>query len=261
VTSSSGPGSGEELSGSLAVVIGAGQGIGAAIAVALGRAGADVVVAGRALDRLGETADVLTEMGAGVGREEVDVSSPQSIERLSAAVLERYTVPTVLVNSAGAGEPKDAFDVTEEDWNLIHDVHLRGTFFSCQAFGREMARRSYGKIINLSSTWAATVGARRSVYCAAKAGVSHLTSALAVEWAPLGIRVNALAPTATKTPALEQRLAGDPKREDYLRARIPLGRLARPEDIVGASIFLASPASDFVTGHTLFVDGGWRTAR
>jgi 2-deoxy-D-gluconate 3-dehydrogenase len=243
------------------VVIGAGQGIGSAIAVALGRAGAEVVLAGRARDRLKATAEVLADVGATVGLQEVDVSSPESIERLCTAVLGSYTVPTVLVNSAGAGEPRDAFDVTPEDWDLIHNVHLRGTFFSCQAFGRAMARRGYGKIINLSSTWAATVGARRSVYCAAKAGVSHLTSALAVEWAPLGIRVNALAPTATTTPALEKRLAGDPERESYLRSRIPLGRLATPEDVVGASIFLATPASDFVTGHTLFVDGGWKTAK
>lgn len=250
-----------DLRGALAVIIGASQGIGASIALAFGEAGADVVIAGRDIGRLASTRKALVDARATVGLEEVDVSSPQSIKRLSAVVCERYTVPTILVNSAGAGGPVPAFDATVDDWDTVHDVHLKGTFFSCQAFGREMVRESYGKIINLSSTWAATVGARRSIYCAAKAGVSHLTSALAVEWAPLGIRVNALAPTATSTPALAKRFADDPEREGYLRRGIPLGRLATPQDMVGAALFLASRASDFVTGHTLFVDGGWRTAK
>jgi 2-deoxy-D-gluconate 3-dehydrogenase len=123
-----------------------------------------------------------------------------------------------------------------------------------------MIARGYGKIINLSSTWSTTTDAGKSVYGLAKAGVSYLTAALSTEWAPLGVRVNALAPTATLTESVQRTFAGNPERAQRLRARIKLGRFAQPQDLVGAAIFLASEASDFVTGHTLFVDGGWHAA-
>jgi NAD(P)-dependent dehydrogenase (short-subunit alcohol dehydrogenase family) len=250
-----------DLKGRLAVVIGAGQGIGAAIAVAFARAGADVVLGGRSVERLADTLSQASAAGTAVSCGEVDVASPESIGRLANRVLATGRVPAILVNSAGGGGVKPAFEVTLEDWDQVHNVHLRGTFLACQAFGRAMADKGYGKIINLSSTWAATVCANRSVYCSAKAGVGHLTAALGVEWAPYGIRVNALAPTATRTPTIEKRLAADPARAEYLRKGIPLGRLALPEDLTGAAVFLASPASDFVTGQTLFVDGGWQYAK
>lgn len=250
-----------DLRGRRAVVIGAGQGIGAAIAIAYAQAGADVALGGRSVDRLADTGARATAAGTKVTAHEVDVGSPESIARFAAAVLAGGAAPTILVNSAGGGGVKPAFDVTLEDWDQVHNVHLRGTFLTCQAFGRAMADKGYGKIINLSSTWAATVCANRSVYCSAKAGVGHLTAALAVEWAPLGVRVNALAPTATRTPTIDRRLAADPARAEYLRKGIPLGRLALPEDLTGAAVFLASQASDFVTGQTLFVDGGWQFAK
>lgn len=255
------PGGEFDLEGRLAVVIGAGQGIGAAIAIAYARAGADVVLGGRSVDRLADTHAQAAEAGSKISAYAVDVGSPESVIRFAASVLDRGRVPAILVNSAGGGGVKPAFDVTVEEWDQVHNVHLRGTFLACQAFGRAMAPKGYGKIINLSSTWAATVCANRSVYCSAKAGVGHLTAALGVEWAPHGIRVNALAPTATRTPTIDRRLAGDPARAEYLRKGIPLGRLALPEDLTGAAVFLASPASDFVTGQTLFVDGGWQFAK
>jgi NAD(P)-dependent dehydrogenase (short-subunit alcohol dehydrogenase family) len=250
-----------ELRGLEAVVIGASQGIGAAIAVALAAAGADVVVAARRREQLEEIRDQVAAQGARAFAETVDVGSTDSIAALLARVSGLGLAPAILVNCAGEGGTRAAFDVTPAEWDAMHDVHLRGTFFACQAFGRGMAERGYGKIVNMSSTWAATVGVNRSVYCAAKAGVGHLTAALATEWAPHGIRVNALAPTATLTPTIERRLAQDPARAEYLRRGIPLGRLATPDDIVGSAVFLASPASDFVTGHTLFVDGGWKYAK
>jgi 2-deoxy-D-gluconate 3-dehydrogenase len=216
------------------------------------------VVAARDTDRLADTCRQAAGAGGRAYAETVDVTSPDSIDELVATVESRYGPTRALVNSAGVMVAKDAFDLTPQDWDLVHSTQLRGPFLTCQAFGREMAGREYGKIVNLSSTWAFTVGRGRSAYAAAKAGVTHLTTALAAEWAPLGIRVNAIAPSVTRTPAAEQRIAGEPEREAYLLERIPLGRIATPDDIVGAALFLTSSASDFVTGETIMVDGGWR---
>ena len=126
--------------------------------------------------------------------------------------------------------------------------------------GRLMIERGYGKIINLSSTWSVSTDMGKSVYGAAKAGVSYLTAALSTEWAPLGVRVNAIAPTSTLTENTSRAFRENEARAQRLLSRIKLGRFAQPSDMVGAGIFLASPASDFVSGHTLFVDGGWHAA-
>lgn len=250
-----------DLGGNLAVVIGASQGIGQAIAITLAEAGADVVIASRSLARLKETHDLASAHGTRVTAAEVDVSSPESIGLFAAHVLSAGAIPAILVNSAAAGSHKDAFAVTPQDWDTVHDTHLRGTFFACQAFGRAMQPRGYGKIINLSSIWAATTAPRRSVYGAAKAGVSQLTAALGVEWAPYGIRVNAIAPAATRTHGAAKRMREQPNLEAELRKGIPLGRIAETSDMTGPAVFLASRASDFITGQTLYVDGGWQFAK
>jgi 2-deoxy-D-gluconate 3-dehydrogenase len=166
----------------------------------------------------------------------------------------------VLVNCAGFGFTKPALEVTEEDWDRVLNLHAKGTFFCSQVFGRRMIDRGYGKIINLSSTWSASTDQGKSVYGLAKAGVSYLTAALSTEWAPLGVRVNAIAPTATLTENTSRSLRENQARAERLRSRIKLGRFAEPLDLAGAALFLASPASDFVTGHTLFVDGGWHAS-
>jgi NAD(P)-dependent dehydrogenase (short-subunit alcohol dehydrogenase family) len=247
-----------DLRGTVSVVIGATAGIGSAIAVGLARSGASVVVAGRDKGRLAETRDLIAATGWQAHAERVDITVPESVAELAETIAGRYGTPRVLVNSAGVMVTKSAFDLTADDWDLIHDTPLRGPFLSCQAFGRQMAEAGYGKIVNLSSTWAFTVGDGRSSYSAAKAGLSHLTTALACEWATHGVRVNAIAPTATRTPAADRRIASDPEREAWVLSRIPMRRLATPDDIVGAALFLASSASDFITGETILVDGGWR---
>jgi NAD(P)-dependent dehydrogenase (short-subunit alcohol dehydrogenase family) len=245
----------------VSVVIGASGGIGQAIAVRLAEAGSQVVATAREIGRLDATAALATAAGGDLHTEQVDVRSPDAIRALADRVIQAHGVPTVLVNSAGVMVPKPAFETTVDEWDVVHDVQLRGTFLSCQAFGRAMADVGYGKIINLSSTWAVTVASGRSVYAAAKAGVSHLTAALGVEWAQFGVRVNAIAPAATRTPAAEQRIASLPGGEAQLARQIPLGRLATPDDVAGSALFLASRASDFITGETILVDGGWRTAK
>jgi len=251
------------LDGRLAIVTGASQGIGRAFALAFSRAGAEVVLVSRGREKLLEAQRAVESAG---GRAHVicaDVGKLEDIRRLEQGVLklvEGRDVGLVLVNSAGFGFTKSAVEVTEEDWDRVFDTHAKGTFFCCQAFGRRMIERGYGKIINLSSTWSSSTDMGKSVYGAAKAGISYLTAALSTEWAPLGVRVNAIAPTSTLTDSTSLAFQENPERAERLRSRIKLGRFAEPSDLVGAALFLASPASDFVSGHTLFVDGGWHAA-
>jgi len=255
------------LDGSLAVITGAGDGLGRTFAVAFARSGAEVVLVSRTLSKL---QDAQREVEAAGGRAHIvaaDVSKLadiRAIELEASRLLNSFTSSEpqklILVNCAGFGFTKAALDITEEDWDRTLDVHAKGTFFCSQSLGRLMIGRGYGKIINLSSTWSTSTDLGKSVYGAAKAGISYLTSALSTEWAPMGVRVNAIAPTSTLTENTAKTFRENPERAQRLLNRIRLGRFAQPSDMVGAAIFLASPASDFVSGHTLYVDGGWHTA-
>ena len=246
----------------LIVVTGASEGIGRAFAECFARAGAFVVLASRRKDRLESVRQAIVASG---GRAEVvttDVTRLDDIRILADAVsrlAQENDRRLVLVNNAGFGFTKPALDVAEQDWDVLFDTHVKGTFFCSQKIGALMIRRGYGKIVNLSSAWSASTDAGKSAYCAAKAAVSHLTAALSTEWAPLGVRVNALAPTATMTDFTAKVMASNPERAKHLLSRIKLGRFAQPSDLLGAAVFLASGASDFVTGQTLFVDGGFTT--
>lgn len=248
------------LDGRLAVITGASEGIGRAFALAYTRAGAEVVLVSRTREKLLE---VQRSVEAAGGRAHVlsadmgKVDDIRSIEREVSKLLKGRDAPLVLVNCAGLAFTMPALDATEEDWDGILDVHAKGTFFCCQSLGRLMIERGYGKIINLSSTWSTSTDVGKSVYGVAKAGVSYLTAALSTEWAPLGVRVNAIAPTATLTESTSRSFRENEVRAQRLLRRIKLGRFAETSDLIGAALFLASPASDFVTGHTLFVDGGW----
>ncbi|MEX0698800.1 MAG: SDR family oxidoreductase [Acidimicrobiia bacterium] len=249
------------IAGSLSVVVGGNQGIGAAVARELAKQGSDLVLIGRNPDTLAETLATVRAVGVTATSQQIDISDVDALTAGCALILDQAGVPRLLVNSAGGALRKDAFDVEPAEWDRLIDTHLRGTFFACQAFGRAMAAEGYGKIVNMSSTWATSAARGRSVYSTAKAGISQLTAALAVEWAPLGIRVNAVAPSATRTPRVVERHQDDPTASQFSIDRIPLGRLAEVEDVVAATLFLASKESDFVTGHTLYVDGGWQHAK
>jgi NAD(P)-dependent dehydrogenase (short-subunit alcohol dehydrogenase family) len=251
------------LDGRLAIVTGASEGIGRAFALTFCRAGAEVILVSRGREKLLEVQRAVETAG---GRAHIicgDLSKIKDIRSLEQRVLKLVggrDLALVLVNCAGFGFTKPALEVTEEDWDRVLDLHAKGTFFCCQVVGRLMIDRGYGKIINLSSTWSASTDMGKSVYGLAKAGVSYLTAALSTEWAPLGVRVNAIAPTATLTENTSRSLRENVARAERLRSRIKLGRFAEPSDLAGAALFLASPASDFITGHTLFVDGGWHAA-
>jgi NAD(P)-dependent dehydrogenase (short-subunit alcohol dehydrogenase family) len=201
------------------------------------------------------------EIGGRADVETVDARLPESIDAFSRAVVDRHGPPTILVNSMGGTLIKEMREVTVDEWDDLHHTHLRGAFLSCRAFADGMGKRGYGKIINLSSFSAFRGNRWRGVYSVAKAGLNHLTAVLASEWGPSGIRVNGIAPITTRTPRASKQLAKEPQREAELVKRIPLGRIATPEDMVGPALFLASPLSDFVTGQTLVVDGGLMMAR
>jgi len=252
------------LDGRLAIVTGSSDGIGRAIAEGYAEAGARVVLIARRAEALEAVRASIAARGGDAMAITADLSRVEDIAAFAArfrAEIDDGASPLVLVNNAGNDLTKPALDVTEADWDRVHDLHLKGTFFCAQAIAALMIARRYGKIINLSSTWSRSAGAGKSVYCAAKAGVSHLTAALSTEWAPLGVRVNALAPTAVMTDATRRALEANPARAAALLQRIPLGRLSQTDDLIGAALFLASAASDFMTGDTLFVDGGFVAAR
>jgi len=247
-----------ELTDKVAVVTGASEGVGKYIALGLAGAGADVIVTSRREHKLKEVKAEIEKTGRKSDIYVMDVSRITDIEGLRDFVQERFGRVDILVNNAGFTVTKPAWDMTEEEWDLMVDISFKGLFFCCQIIGTIMKKQGYGKIINLSSTFSRSIIPGRSVYGGIKAGVSHLTEALAAEWAPDGIRVNALAPTAVMTPSRATLLQGD--RLKSILSRIPLNRVANSEDLINASIYLSSPASDFVTGHTLFVDGGWIAA-
>ncbi|RJQ48675.1 MAG: glucose 1-dehydrogenase [Desulfobacteraceae bacterium] len=247
-----------KLTGRVAVVTGASEGIGRAIALGLAEAGADVVVCSRRGEKLKEAKADIEKTGRKAELFVFDICKTSTIEELKRFIQNRFGKVDILVNNAGFTVSKSAWETTENDWDAVVDTGLKGLFFSCQMIGSIMREHGYGKIINLGSTFSRSIIPGRSVYAAVKAGVSHLTEALALEWASCGIRVNALAPTAVLTPSREHFLQGEVLKK--ILSRIPLGRLASPDDLVNATIYLASAASDFVTGHTLFVDGGWVAA-
>ena len=243
------------LSGKKAIVTGASEGIGRDMAIGLAKAGADVIVCSRREDKLLE---VKTEIESFGRRSEVfalDICRVDEIEELKVFAEKCFGKIDILVNNAGYAVTKLANETKEDDWDKMLDTGLKGVFFCSQIVGSIMRKQNYGKIINIGSTFSHSTIPGRSVYAALKAGLCHLSESLAVEWAPNGIRVNVLAPTAVKTPSRENLLQGDILK--MLLSRIPLGRLATPDDLICATIFLASAASDFVTGQTLFVDGGW----
>ncbi len=246
------------LTDKVALITGASEGIGRDIAIGLAEAGADIIICSRREEKLSEVKEIAEETGRRVQTYAVDIQNVSEIAGLKAFIKTETGKVDILINNAGYAVTKPAWDVSENDWDTMVDTGFKGLFFCCQAVGSIMREQGYGKIINLGSTFSKSIVPGRSVYGGIKAGIDHLTEALAMEWAPHGIRVNTLAPTAVNTPSRQVTLQG-PILEKVL-SRIPLGRLATPEDLMGAVIYLSSEASDFVTGQTLFVDGGWVAA-
>lgn len=247
------------LDGKVALVTGAGSGIGSALAVAMAEAGADCV-ATELPDKVAYL-DPVCEAIRQTGRKALGLPlrlpDPVGIDSVVRDAIQEMGGVDILVNNAGVNIPRDALELTEADWDAVLDVNLKGLFFLSQRVAREMvAARRGGKIVNIASQNGVVGYYKRAAYCSSKAGVVNLTRVLALEWAKYQINVNAVGPTFILTPLTQSTFDDPVLREDLLK-RIPLGRVGQPEDVTGAVVFLASPAADLITGHTLLVDGGW----
>jgi len=244
------------IEGRVALVTGATGGIGSDLAAALGRAGARVGVAGRRGSRVLSIVEAIRAAGGEASPIDLDLTDRSSIEAAVVRVVETFGRIDILVNNAGLGTNHDAIDATEAEWDELFAVNVRGLFFACQSAARYMLAQGSGRIINMASQ-AGVVGIRRhAAYSASKAAVIGLTRVLALEWAPHGITVNAVAPTWVYTPGTAERL-DDPTFLASVLERIPVGRVASTADVAAAIIYLASPGAAMVTGTVLTVDGGW----
>lgn len=246
-----------QLTGKSALITGGGSGLGRAICRGFADAGAKVAVADLSLDRARETATGLEQQAATAFQ--LDVTNKVQVEETVAQVVESWGAIDILVNCAGRAIRGTALEYKEEDWNAIIDVNLKGTFLCCQAAGRRMASRRCGKIINIASIGGFIAYPGSIAYLASKGGVIQLTRGFAVELAGYNVQVNAIAPSLFDTPMVAG-TRSDLESLTYFMDRTPAGRKGKPDEIVGAAIFLATESSSMVTGHTLAVDGGFLAA-
>jgi gluconate 5-dehydrogenase/2-deoxy-D-gluconate 3-dehydrogenase len=245
------------LSDRVAIVTGGGRGIGHGIALGYAREGADLLLVSRTTAEIAATAEEIHALGRRAVAVTADVRDAGEVQRAVERALEVFGHIDVLVNAAGIPMVAPSTELPLEDWQRAMDTNLTGTFLCCQAAGRAMVAQGRGAIVNISSIQAFQGFSQRAAYAASKGGVTQLTQALAVEWAPLGVRVNAIAPGVIRTP-LQDRLVAEGKFDRApIVARTPLRRMGEVADIVGPAIFLASDEAAFIVGVTLVVDGGW----
>jgi len=245
-----------DLSGKVATVTGGNRGIGFAIARGLAEAGAAVVIANRNAEAGQQAAAALRADGFKATSVATDISVKSSVQNLVGRVIEEFDRIDILVNSAGVIDRGPVEDFSETQYDYIMDINLKGVFFCCQLVGKEMIKQGKGKIINISSNVSEVIQAGRVVYAASKAGLSHLTRGLALEWARHNINVNAIGPGPTITELNRKFFEENPADLQARIDSIPMARVGDPLDHVGAAIFLASDASNYITGQTLLVDGG-----
>ena len=252
--------SGFSLEGKVALVTGSARGIGAALAVGLAQAGAAVAVSDMAsrLELASDTQAQVEALGMSSRTYELDVLDIAGIRSTIDRIVNDFGRLDILINNAGIRIPKPALEVTEEDWDATVDTNLKGLFFCAQAAAGPMIKQGWGRIVNIGSQFSVVGSADRAPYIASKHGVAGLTRALAAEWTQYGVTVNAIGPGPTEAPGVLAAYNRTPEQlqSDY-EDRMPLGRRMQPEELVGAAVFLASPAAGATTGHLLLVDGGW----
>jgi len=245
-----------DLKDKVGIITGASSGIGLAVAQTLGYAGVKIAVVNRTETTGKEVAAGLNDEGIEAKAFPCDVSRKEDVEAMVAAVEQTLGPVDILVNSAGINIRKKALEFDLAEWNQILDINLKGTFLACQAVGRRMVERRCGHIVNISSV-AASIGLTdRAPYCASKGGISQLTKVLAIEWAASGVTVNAIGPGYVKTPLITG-LMEDSGFQKMIESQVPMKRIAETEDLQGILLVLCSKAGAYITGQTIYVDGGW----
>ncbi len=248
------------LAGKVVIVTGGGRGLGRALSEGFAAAGAHVVLTGRSADTLKGAVDAITEAGGSALGVPADVAREEDMDALCRTTLDAFGRIDVLVNNAGINPwYKAAQDTSFAEWQTVIDTNLTGVFLACRAAGRVMLAQGEGAIVNITSVAGRVALAKTTSYCAAKGGVELMTRQLSLEWAKKGVRVNAVAPAYFETELTEGLLA-NPVLAAPVLGRTPMGRFGHPTELVGACLFLASPAASYITGASLAVDGGWTAA-
>lgn len=245
-----------ELQGKVALVTGASKGLGKALAMAMAKAGADLALCARNLDDLLQAKADVETLGRQAAAFPMDVLDQLSIQTAVTSALKIFGKIDILINNAGINIRKPLLEIQEEEWDLVLSTNLKGYFLVAKAVVPDMINRKKGKVINMASILGTVGLENQSPYASSKGGVIQLTKVMALEWARYNITVNAIGPTYFETP-LVAALRNDPERFRFINERTPMGRWGQPEELEGVAIFLASRASDFITGQTIFVDGGW----
>ena len=245
-----------ELRGQVALVTGASKGLGRSMSMALAEAGADVVMVARGPVKLAEAEKEVADMGVRTLAIAADVTVAEDVEKMVGKALAKFGKIDILVNNVGTYIGKPIVESTTEEWLDMINTNLTTTYLCCRAVGKHMIERKRGKVVNMAAAIGALGARNASAYCASKGGVIQLTRALAVEWAKYGITVNAIAPGTMETE-ITKKMLEDSKVRKAVEGKIPMKRIGYPSDLAGAVIFLSASGSDYITGQTMFVDGGF----
>jgi NAD(P)-dependent dehydrogenase (short-subunit alcohol dehydrogenase family) len=248
-----------DLKGKVAMITGSSKGLGEAAAVALAKAGADVAICGRNIADINRVVDRLKEMKCNAAGFVVEVTTGETVNKGVTDILNHFGHIDILVNNAGVNYRVPVIEYPEEEWDRVINTNLKGYYLVAKAVAPQMIERGYGKVINMSSILGRIGLPNQLAYASAKGGVDQMTMIMALEWAKLGVRVNAIAPTYFATEMVKQ-IQEDKERFDFIKQRTPMGRWGNLEEIEGIVIFLASSASDFITGQSIAIDGGWTIA-
>ena len=245
------------LSGKVAIVTGGARGIGLALANGVAEAGATIALVDVLRDDVENSSNALEKKGFKSLAIQADVSNRESVKNMADQIIKKLNKVDILINNAGVSIGKSVEDTEEKDWDFVLNVNLKGPLFCSQVVGKYMMQQKKGKIINITSVVEKVGADFRSAYCASKGGLAQLTKVMAIEWGKYNINVNAIAPGLIWTPRTEAYEKAEPGRYDKILNRLSLRRWGKPEDLIGTAIFLASEASDYITGQTIFVDAGW----
>lgn len=245
-----------DLTGKVAMVTGSTKGLGETAALALAKAGAAVAVCGRNPADLERVSRAIKALGRNSAGFSLDVTSREKVHQGVKEILDTFGRVDILVNNAGTNYRVPVLEFPEEQWDLIINTNLKGYYLVAQAVVPQMIERGYGKVINVSSIAGQIALINLMAYASSKGGVNQMTRVMALEWAKLGVRVNAIAPTYFETEMVQQ-IRNDPERMKFINERTPMGRFGKLPELEGLVIFLAAPASDFITGQVICIDGGW----